>query len=245
LSNLSPVWSPDGNNIVYGVVNAVSVYVQGQSEVYQKHTNGTGQEELLAKGDNRLFPVSWSRDSRFVILTSSNGAGNFDLSVLPLEGNRKPEPFVASEFQETQGRLSPDGNWMAYTSNETARPEVYVEPFPRGAGAAGKWAVSTAGGEEPLWRPDGKELFYIDAGGRMLAVPVLTSGPKSGFAMGAPTALFDTRLSRDDRRQGLPAPIVRSYDITPDGKRFLVRTIREQGGEAPLVLVTNWQALLK
>jgi hypothetical protein len=92
---------------------------------------------------------------------------------------------------------------------------------------------------------DGKELFYLDPGGRLIAVPVQNSGPKSGFAMGAPTALFDTRLSRDDRRQGFPSPIIRSYDVAHDGKRFLVRVIREQGVEAPLVLVTNWQALLK
>ena len=102
--------------------------------------------------------------------------------------------------------------------------------------------VSTAGGEDPRWRPDGKELFYLDPGGRLFAVPVQNSGPKSGFAMGAPQALFDTRLSRDDRWLGASVPIGRSYDVTPDGKRFLVRVIKEQGAEAPLVLVTNWQA---
>ena len=236
--NFAPVWSPDGSSIAYAAV------MQGQWKIYQKHTNGTGQEQLLAKGDNRLTPVSWSRDGRFLILSSA-GTSSLDLLVLPLEGDRKAEPFLASEFQETQGQISPDGKWMAYTSNETGRFEVYVEPFPRGTGAAGKWPVSTAGGEELLWRPDGKELFFLDPSGRLFAVPVQNSGPNSGFAMGAPTALFDTRLSRDDRRQGLPQPLIRSYDVAPDGKRFLVRVIREQGVEAPLVLVTNWQALLK
>jgi eukaryotic-like serine/threonine-protein kinase len=236
--NTAPIWSPDGTSIAYGA------YSQSQWDVYQKHTNRTGPEELLAKSDNRITPVSWSRDGRFIIL-SSGGTSSLDLLVLPLEGDRKPEPFVASEFQETQGQLSPDGKWMAYTSNETGRFEVYVEPFPRGRDAAGKWAVSASGGEELRWRPDGRELFYLDPAGRLLAVPVQNSGPKSGFAMGAPTALFDTRLSRDERRQGFPQPIVRSYDVAPDGKRFLVRVIREPGVEAPLVLVTNWQALLK
>src|SRR5205823_3401104 len=132
-----------------------------------------------------------------LILSSSETS--FDLVVVSLEGDRKLEPLIASEFHETQGQFSPDGKWIAYTSNETGRFEVYVEPFPRGAGAAGKWPVSTAGGEEPHWRPDGKELFYVDPGGRLFAVPVQNSGPKSGFAMGAPTALFDTRLSREDR----------------------------------------------
>jgi hypothetical protein len=161
---------------------------------------------------------------------------------LPLEGDRKPEPFVASEFHEAQGRLSPDGKWMAYTSNESGRFEVFVEPFPRGSGVAGKWPVSTAGGEDPGWRPDGRELFYLDPGGRLFAVPVQNSAPKSGFLMGAPQALFDTRLLREDRWLGYPGPFFRSYDVSPDGKRFLVRVIREQGAEAPLVLITNWQA---
>jgi len=237
-SNFAPVWSPDGSSIAYGVAG------QGQWAMYQKHTNGTGQEELLVKGDKPLFPVSWSRDGRFITLLSG-GNNNFDLLVLPLAGDRKPEPFVASEFHETQGKFSPDGKWMAYTSNETGRFEVYVEPFPRGAGVPGKRAVSTAGGEEPRWRPDGKELFYIDPGGRLFAVQIQNGPPKAGFAMGEPTALFDMRLSRDDRRLGFPAPLSRAYDVAPDGRRFLVRTIREPGAEAPLVLVTNWQALLK
>jgi len=109
----------------------------------------------------------------------------------------------------------------------------------------GKRAVSIAGGEDPCWRPDGKELFYIDPGGRLLAVPVLNNGQKPGFSMGAPTVLFDTRLSREDRWLGNSAPIYRSYDVAPDGKRFLVRVVKEQGVDGPLVLVTNWQALLK
>jgi Tol biopolymer transport system component len=176
---------------------------------------------------------------------SAQIGGNYDLLMLPLEGDRKPEPFVASEFQETQGQLSPDGKWLAYTSNETGRFEVYVEPFPRGAGAVGKWALSPAGGEEPRWRSDGKELFYLDPGGRLFAVPVQNTGPKSSFAMGAPKALFDTRLSREERWQGYSVPLFQSYDVSADGRRFLIRVVREQGAEAPLVLVTNWQALLK
>jgi 20S proteasome alpha/beta subunit len=109
----------------------------------------------------------------------------------------------------------------------------------------GKWALSPAGGEEPRWRSDGKELFYLDPGGRLFAVPVQNTGPKSSFAMGAPKALFDTRLSREERWQGYSVPLFHSYDVSADGRRFLIRVVREQGAEAPLVLVTNWQALLK
>jgi Tol biopolymer transport system component len=161
--------------------------------------------------------------------------------VLPLEGDRKAEPYVATEFNETQGQFSPDGNWMAYTSNESGPFEVYVEPFPHGTGTEGKLKVSTNGGEEPFWRPDGKELFYLDPRGRLFAVPVQNRGPISSLSMGAPQELFDTRLSREDRWLGFPVPVLRCYDVTPDGKRLLIRVIKEQGVEAPH-LVTNWQA---
>jgi len=236
--NAGPVWSPDGTSIAYAVSG------QGQWDVYRKQANGTGQDKLLAKGDNLLVPVSWSRDGRFLLL-SSGGPNNFDLLVLSLQGDHKPESFVASEFHETQGQFSPDGKWMVYSSNVTGRFEVYVEPFPSEAGAGGKWSVSTAGGEDPCWRPDGKELFYLDPAGRLFAVPVRNSNPKSGFSMGAVSVIIDTRLSREDRRPGSFAPLSRSYDVPPDGSRFLVRVVREQGVDAPLVLVTNWQALLK
>jgi eukaryotic-like serine/threonine-protein kinase len=236
LRNNLPVWSPDGNRIAY----AHSASLDSLWEVFQKQTSGTGQDELLVKGDNGLRPLCWSRDGRFLILTSIE-SGNYNLSVLPLEGDRKLEMFVATRFQEPQGRFSPDGKWIAYTSNETGRYEVYVEAFPHQPSAVAKLKVSTAGGEDAHWRPDGKELFYLDPSGRLFAVPVQNSGPKSGFSIGAPQALFDTRLSRDDRWQTFPAPVIASYDVAPDAKRFLVRVIKEQGSVAPLVLVTSWQ----
>jgi hypothetical protein len=106
--------------------------------------------------------------------------------------------------------------------------------------------VSTAGGEDPHWRPDGKELFYLDPSGRLFAVLVQNSRPNSAFSMGAPQALFDTGLARVDRWIGGLFPGAPSYDVAPDGKRFLVRVIKEHGPDPPLVLVTNWQAgLLK
>jgi serine/threonine protein kinase/Tol biopolymer transport system component len=225
--NFGPVWSPDGSSIAY----VHSTIDSSTGEVYQKQTSGAGHEELLAQG--KITPVSWSRDGRFLILTSFGTSSGADLLVMPFDGERKPVPFVASDFQEYQGRFSPDGTWITYTSNESGRMEIYAEPYPRGSGGVGKRKVSTDGGEESNWRPDGKELFYLDPGGRLLAVPVRNSGQKSGFSIGAPIALFDTHLLRFER----PA-----YRVAPDGKSFLVRIVRERGADPPLVLVTNWHA---
>jgi Tol biopolymer transport system component len=236
LHNDMPVWAPDGNSIVFG---------RGTPpQPYQKRTNGVGQEVLLAKVYGGPGPVSWSRDARFLLLTSG-GIGNLDLSVLPLEGDREPVPFVASEFQETQGQFSPDGNWMAYASNESGRFEVYG-------------SLSRTGRARKASRRYPPLEARTPAGGQM-AKSCSTSTQAAGcWLFRSRTAIrkwvspwvrprrYSTRGSHG-RTVGwvIPRPYSAAYDVAPDGKRFLVRTIREPGVEAPLMLVTNWQALLK
>jgi len=150
--------------------------------------------------------------------------------VLPMQGDRKPVPFLQTEFGETMGQISPDGRWMAYTSNESGQQEVYVQSFPRGSGPEGKWKVSTAGGHASRWRQDGKELFYLDAGGRLMAVAVKTAA-KSAFEMGAPEPLFETRN---------PPLLSFGYQPSADGQRFVVA--ESQGStQAPFTVVSNWQ----
>jgi Tol biopolymer transport system component len=147
---------------------------------------------------------------------------------LPFSGDRKPFPFLQTEFGERDGRLSPDGRWLAYDSNETGSYEVYVQTFP---GKEGKWQVSAKGGTHPVWSRDGKELFYIAGGNKLMAVDVKTG---ARFEHGVPKALFDART---------PGPA--SFDVTPDGKRFLLINSLEQGANPPMTVVINWAAGLK
>ena len=154
--------------------------------------------------------------------------------------DRKAVLFLQSEFNEFQGQLSPDSRWMAYTSDESGLREVYVRPFPPGDG---KWKISTAGGEQPRWRGDGKELFYAAADGKMTAVAVkIAPGSKSSFELGVPVPLFDSHIVP----AGSIAGVSSQYDVTADGKRFLVVTSGVGAASSPpLTVVVNWIAGLK
>src|SRR5262249_25601161 len=155
-----------------------------------------------------------------------------DIWVLPMDGGvaGKAVPFLHSEFNEHFGQLSPDNHWMAYTSDESGQSEVYVRPFPAGEG---QWRISVAGGEQPRWRGDGKELFFLAANGKMMAVAVrAVSESKSIFEPEAARALFDAHL----------APGGQEYDVGADGNRFLLNSV----AFAPLLnVVLNWDAGLK
>jgi dipeptidyl aminopeptidase/acylaminoacyl peptidase len=150
--------------------------------------------------------------------------------VFPLSGDRKPLPFQQTPFSETQARFSPDGRWIAFVSNESRRLEVYVAPFP---GPGGKVQISTAGGNEPRWRRDGKEIFYLAAGTRLMAAAV--NGQRAGFEVGEVRQLFTIRLQR-----GAGA----AYDVSADGQKFLVNALIDVP-EVPVTLVVNWMAGLK
>jgi protease II len=149
--------------------------------------------------------------------------------VLPLFGDRKPIPFLQTEFNEGQGQFSPDGRWMAYASDESGRREVYVQTFPA---SGGKWQISADGGAYPRWRRDGKELFYIAAGQKLMAVVVQTDPT---FQAGRPQALFEPRFFQ---------PII-PYTVSTDGQRFLVNTPIEEDNSSPVTVVLNWTAELK
>jgi Tol biopolymer transport system component len=206
--------------------------------LYLKEANGIGHEELLVKSPHGKAVSDWSRDGRFLVYLEIDPKTGMDIWVLPLEGDRKPFPFLKTEFNEGFGMLSPvtgnDGHsWMAYTSDETGRPEVYLRSFLPGApgGPAGaKVRVSTGGGLYPMWRADGREL-YFDRGGTLMAVDV-----KLGAAaeIGPEHRLFD-----------LPPGHEVGYASFGDGQRFL---FIEPVGEPPAAkinVVLNWQAELK
>jgi eukaryotic-like serine/threonine-protein kinase len=234
-SDMFPLWSHDGRRIIWRSNR------EGPNDFYWKAASGTGQDELLLKSSNTnpKVPTSWSLDGRFLIYYEIAPKTKRDVWVLPLSGDRKPFPFLQTEASEAAGQLSPDGRWMAYTSDESGGPfEIYVRSFPSGGSQK---LVSTNGGTGPCWRRDGKELFYYAPDGKLMAVEV-KSGPGGGrqeasFEAGPPHALFEFR-------SGGIVPVC-PYTVTTDGQRFLLNTLVDESGGAPLTVVVNWQAELK
>ena len=148
--------------------------------------------------------------------------------------DRKPIPFLQTPFDEWQGQFSPDSRWIAYTSDESGRDDVYVRPFPS---AAGKWKISIAGGQYPRWRHDGRELLYLSPERKLMVAPVkAAAGLQPVFEVGAPEALFETHI---------PVTFNFPYAVAADGKRFLVNTGVGDVTETPLTVVVNWLAAVK
>jgi serine/threonine protein kinase/Tol biopolymer transport system component len=235
----SPFWAPKGDRIVYASSRGGAIF-----NIYQKAASGIGREEVLLATGNSKLPSQWSRDGRFIVYTENDPTTKRDVWVLPMDGgaDRKPAPFLHSEFNELHGQLSPDDRWMAYTSDKTGRREVYVAAFPTGEGET---RVSLAGGEQPRWRGDGKELFFVTEDGKMMAVRVKADAPSAHgdrpfFEPGTPEPLFDVYLPVHGRATAF------EYDVIADGKRFLVDN---QGGVStptpPLTAVVNWDAGFK
>jgi eukaryotic-like serine/threonine-protein kinase len=227
--SLRPVWSPDGNWIYYGANQGAQVHI------YRRRADGTGsQETVLATEGVSEFPSSITADGRYLAYfreDSKSAASGYDVYVLPLFGDRKPIPEVASKFNEADGKFSPNGNWLAYMSNETGRYEVYVIPFP---GQGGKYQVSTGGGGDPQWRGDSRELFFLGSTDTLMAVDVRQKG--DALELGTPREILKTSMV-----SGPTGPFV----PTVDGKKFLVNEIGEQKGVVPVTLVTNWTADLR
>jgi Tol biopolymer transport system component/predicted Ser/Thr protein kinase len=229
----NPAWSRDGTRLIYRRNRS------GGNEFVRRSAGGGGTEELLLsleteraqmRGAN-IVPTDWSPDGQTIIfLVSSPDTGN-DLWILPLSGDKKPFKFVATPAEEMQGNFSPDGHFVAYTSNESGRFEVYVETFPR---SDRKWPVSTSGGYEPRWRADGREIYYLSEDRKLMAVSV-----GNGPSFGVPVTLFQTRVP-----PGVSANRTH-YDVSRDGKRFLVNTQNSDPAPTPITVVLNWTAGLK
>jgi Tol biopolymer transport system component/predicted Ser/Thr protein kinase len=216
-----PIWSPDGSRVVFCSDR------NGVFDLYQKLSNGAADEESLLVSKEAKWPGDLSRDGKYLAYFLFNAQNNFDIMVLPLFGDRKPIPFVHSSFNETLPRFSPDGHWIAYVSDASGRNEIYVQPFP---GPGGKWQISTAGGNEPCWRGDGKELFYLGLDSRLMSVEVKAG---SGFEAGVPAPLFPMIATPDGWTR---------YAATSDGKRFLVVAPERSQTLTPTTVVLNWNA---
>ncbi len=224
----TPVWSPDGSRIAYDLIQ------KGRGDIYVKNSSGAGSAELLYQSEANKTPVDWSRDGRYILFDSLDPQGKtkYDIWVLPMFGDRKPFPFIHSEFEEPEAMFSPDTHWVAFESNESGNYEIYLSPFPAGGG---KWQVSQGGGVQPIWNRDGRTLYYIAPGGKLMAVSIEEKG--SAVEIGTPRMLFQTTLAD-------AGPFGRAYSVTPDGKRFLVEK-QERGTAPPLTLVANWTSGLK
>jgi serine/threonine protein kinase len=243
-ANAFPVWSPQGDRIVFRSNRNSSA-----GDLYLKPVSGSGQEQVLLANGNDKIDYQWAPDGLIVYSELDPKTGR-DLWVLQASKGAtggapeiwKPTPFLQTQFNEFQGQLSPDSKWMAYTSEESGQREVYVRPFP--AADAGFWKISTAGGAQPRWRGDGKELYYVAADGKMAAVTVKAiAGSKQGFEPGTPEVLFDPHIAGSNNLGHFF-----NYDVTADGTRFVViraPSTDSSGPLAPLTLVLNWNADFK
>jgi hypothetical protein len=232
--DFSPLWSPDGQQVVFRSLNRQG---GGPSDLFIKPANGATDEKVLLATPQPKTPLDWSRDGRHLLYTVG-GSGQSDIWALPLTGDAKPFAYLQSTFSETQGQFSPDARWVAYTSNESGRDEVYVRAFPE---AGGKWQVSTTGGSQPRWSPDGKEIFYLGSEGSLMAVPAAATG--DSMTIGAASKLFVPRLATGPGITVTGAGSRALYAVAPDG-RFLLNAGVPQSAATPLSIVQHWELLL-
>ncbi|MGH7000989.1 MAG: hypothetical protein ACREEA_05730, partial [Stellaceae bacterium] len=217
------VWSADGAQVIFASGSS-----RTQLDLYRRPANGAGNEELVYAGGGAKFPKSWSRDGKFVLYSSvSEGQGIYVLALDAPLSVRKPRLFVAGG---DYGQFSPDGRWVAYQSAESGRTEVYLTSFPN---PGGKFLVSTSGGALPRWRADGKELFYVAPDLRLMAAEINLQA--TAAAIGGVRPLFGPVIFASDY----------SYDVTPDGQRFLVEVGNADSVPSTLTWMLNWPAALK
>jgi len=210
----TPVWTPDGKRVTY----------RRGDKVLWKPADGSGTEELLATVENNPHLGSWSPDGRMLAFNAIASTGE-DIFLLSTDVKGPPRPFLQTPFNERGPMFSPDGHWLAYTSDESGRDEVYVQAFP---GPGGKWQISTEGGSEPVWARDGKRLFYV-SGSRLMGVAVQS---EPTFAAGEPQMIFEGPYWRAHRELG-------NYDVSPDGRRFLMISGKEMT-QTRLHVVLDW-----
>jgi Tol biopolymer transport system component len=219
-ANSRPVWTPDGKRIAFFSNK------DGPLNLFWQLADGSGGLEKLATSDSLNVPMSFSPDGQLLAFTEVNPTTGNDILVLRIS-DRNVQPFLRTPFNEADPRFSPDGRSIAYLSDESGRSEVYVQPYP---GPGGKSQVSRDGGTEPVWNRNGRELFYRN-GNKMMAVEITT---QPNFALGNPRVLFE-------RPYVLATVPISNYDVSPDGRRFLMVKGDEQPTTATQInVVLNW-----
>jgi Tol biopolymer transport system component len=216
----TPVWSSDGRRILFSSNRRLGF------DLFVKNSDGSGADQRVLSQGDMLQHVTWdwSRDGKYLLTRKNNELWYLTWSDLV------PKPLAQGKFAVRNAQFSPDGRWFAYATNETGNWEIYVSPFPS---LGSKWQVSTNGGQEPKWRGDGKELFYLSVEGQIMSVVVAVS---PSFQAGTPNPLFQIH-----RRQPVSAQDLFSYDVSADGQRFLVISKVDEGKTAPLSVFFNWQ----
>ncbi|MGH9317802.1 MAG: TolB family protein, partial [Thermoanaerobaculia bacterium] len=220
------VWTPDGGKVTYSADR-----VGRLRAVYWKPADGSGAEERLVEGETHSHVSSWSPDGRTLVYTEFDPVSSGDIWALTLGEKVTRRPWLRTPFNERAARFSPDGHWLAYTSNESGRDEVYVQPFP---GPGGKWQISVSGGTEPVWSHDGSEIFFR-SGRQVMAVRVAYLGT---FSAEGPRVLFEGRFVPTRRGEA-------AYDVSPDGQRFLMVRRDEQSVPTHLNVVLDFLEELK
>src|SRR5688572_3450763 len=224
-----PVWTPDGSRIAF------SMATNGAEASFIQPADGSGTPTRITPDQGIFVPVSFTPDGKQLLLHPS-AAPPYDLHIVDVDAKTPPKPLLAERYSESNGVISPDGLWLAYQSNESGRDEIYVRPFPDVN--SGRWQVSSDGGTRPLWSRDGRELFYYLPPGVIMAAPIR---PGSSFTPGTPTVVLKgTYLSPQTGRM---------YDVSPDGRRFLlIKESRGEGAALPppqLIVVQHWLEELK
>jgi len=215
------IWTAKGDGVVF------ESFRSGQGDIYLKPSNGSQEERPLLQSEQTKRANGVSANGRWLIYEGMSEKTGRDLWLLPLD-SAKPQPsqYLVTPFNEYHAQFSPDSQWVAYASDESGRPEIFVQSFPPGRG---KWQISSQGGTMPRWRSDGRELFYYSTGGSVIAVPVTTGG---AFQQGQSVPLFSTSLPR--QTVGI------DYDVAAGGQRFLVNALSEQAASEPYTVIVGW-----
>ncbi|HEV2194812.1 MAG TPA: protein kinase [Candidatus Acidoferrum sp.] len=230
--NVSPAMSRDGQRIAF------SKYRTETISIMAKTVDGSGSEETLlsaqrSTGVVHLLPTSWSPDEKLLTFVQIGRSGRREIWVLPLEGERRPQPLLANQFDNSGGSFSPDGKYLAYVSNETGRNEVYVMPFGNGSG---KWQISTGGGDSSVWERDGKQLFYRESG-NIMGVDVRT---QPAFTASTPRVIVPAKT------MGILLSGMDVFDVSPDGQRFLINQQSSEAAQtAQINVILNWSEELR